>query len=149
MFQTTFLVTMDLILPSIMRAVPKLAQSITLEISIPPQITEAAIKKSQTFDGVPVVINMLMMQFRICPETKMMRAIEVVEYPDEEPPVILKSIIDYSNSLIVLECNEVMDGSRAHLANGTKLVVVKVSESELAYSVGSTVRTLRNSCTAF
>ena len=83
----------DFTLP-IKGAVPTLTQSLNLEISLPPKITGAAIKKSESFDGTPIVVNMFANSLQDLSgnvnDKKV--AIEVVEFPDKEPPVILKSI---------------------------------------------------------
>jgi hypothetical protein len=132
----------------IIGGVPTLEQTMQLQVSLPAQLVGKAIKISQTFDGGSVVLNLLASAIEDLSGNKNgeLTAIQVVEYPDTEPPLVVGATIDYSNSLLILACNEVMDGTRVHLANGTKFIVSKVSDPTWRTRlVGSTMEILGDS----
>ena len=58
----------------------------------------------------------------------MLNLVQVTEsHPDIIPPLIIGATVDYSDSILFITGNEVLDGLRSHLVNATRFIISKIS----------------------
>ena len=99
------------------------------EVILTPEQIGKAVKLSNAYDGSPVVLNVLAnaSQDLAGNLNDAQFGIQVTEYPDIIPPLIVGATVDYSNSILFITGNEVLDGLRSHLSNATRFVISKTS----------------------